>query len=271
MEWVVSCDGSAIAYSVSGQKVNSDAPALVLVHGTGGNHARWAPVLPLFEPYFQVYAIDRRGRGANRDDCDRPYSIDVEYQDIATLINSVHQSGAGMIYLLGHSFGSICALEATRFTPHVDRLILYEPPVSGLGVQVFPQGFLGRLDSMLAAGDRKGVVSAFLQEVVKLPPKEFEQFKQGDQWTAELAAAHTLPRELYAAVSYEFDEQYFNTMSTPTLLLCGSDSLPFFKVAAEMIEASLPYSQLKVLEGQQHMAMDTAPALFARAVIDFLE
>ncbi|MGB1271102.1 MAG: hypothetical protein ACPG5T_03430 [Endozoicomonas sp.] len=65
-------------------------------------------------------------------------------------------------------------------------------------------------------------------------------------------------------MSYEFDESYFNTMSTLTLLLCGSDSLPFFKVAAEMIEASLPCSQLKVLEREAAYGHEHRPCPFCQ-------
>ena len=41
--------------------------ALVLVHGAISDHSRWAPVLPLLQPHFTVYAADRRGRGASGD------------------------------------------------------------------------------------------------------------------------------------------------------------------------------------------------------------
>lgn len=268
MKRVVSKDGTEISYSVSGRSSDNIKPALILVHGAGGSGTRWASVLPLFNQPFEVYALHRRGR--NRDFKARNYSIEIEYQDIAALVDHLHHSGVQTIYLLGHSFGGICCLEASLLTAHIDKLILYEPPVCGLGVQVYPVGFLDKIDAFMKAGDREAIISSFLVDIVRLSPLELELFQSTDQWSEELKTAHTLPRELRAAVRYEFDERRFSSMKTQTLLLCGSDSLPFFKVAANMIEGGLSCSYQQVLSGQQHVAMDTAPELFTRIVIDFL-
>ena len=268
MERVVSEDGSAIAYRLSGKPSGSDESALLLVHGTGGSYARWEPVLPMLESYFQVYAMDRRGRNSSIEN--PSYSIYAEYQDIVALVSHIYDSGASNIYLLGHSFGGICALEAVLLSQYVNKLVLYEPPVCGLGVQVYPENFLKHIDRLLECDDREAVITAFLRDVMTLPPEEMALFRSSKKWDDELASAHTLPRELKAAVRYQFDEQRFGSMLVPTMLLCGSDSPPFFKVAADMIEEGLPLCHQKFLNGQQHVAMDTAPELFARVVIDFL-
>ena len=268
MECVVSQDGSKISYLVSGRSLNNNKPALILVHGTGGSGSRWATVIPLFSRHFQVYALHRRGRNNSAES--KGYSIEAEYQDIAALVDRLNSSGIETIYLLGHSFGGICCLEASLLTPHIDKLVLYEPPVCGLGVQVYPVGFLERLEKAMNIGDREAVISSFLTEVVRLTAEELAMFRETDQWENELKTAHTLPRELRAALRYEFDGHRFSAMKTETMLLCGSDSQPFFKVAADMIENGLNCCSQRVLPGQHHVAMDTAPELFARVVVDFL-
>ena len=268
MEHVVSQDGSVITYHVRGRSQDNNKPALILVHGTGGSGTRWESVAPLFSRYFQVHTMHRRGRNNSTEK--QRYSITAEYQDIASLVDQLHTSGIKTIYLLGHSFGGICCLEASLLTPHVDKLVLYEPPVCGLGVQVYPVGFLERLERAMKADDRETVVSSFLSEIVQLTPDELAMFRETDQWENELKTAHTLPRELRAAVRYEFDERRFAAMTTPTMLLCGSDSQPFFKVAADMIENGLSRCHQQILPGQHHVAMDTAPELFVRVVVDFL-
>ena len=260
MERVVSQDGSVITYFVSGRCVDNSKPALILVHGAGGSGSRWTSVIPLFSRHFQVYALHRRGRNNSTEN--RGYSIEAEYQDIASLVDLLHTNGIKTIYLLGHSFGGICCLEACLLTSHIDKLVLYEPPVCGLGVQVYPVGFLERLERSMKADDREAVVSSFLSEIVRLTPEELAMFRETEQWENELKTAHTLPRELQAAVRYEFDERRFTGMTTETMLLCGSDSQPFFKVAAEMIEGGLNCCSQQVLSGQHHVAMDTAPELF---------
>ena len=268
MERVVSQDGSVITYFVSGISQDNNKPALILVHGAGGSGSRWASVIPLFSRHFQVYALHRRGRNNSTEN--QGYSIEAEYQDIAALVDLLHETGVATIHLLGHSFGGICCLEASLLTSHINKLVLYEPPVCGLGVQVYPVGFMERLVRSMKAGDREAVVSSFLREVIQLTPDELAIFRETDQWANELKTAHTLPRELNAAVHYEFNEHRFTGMNTQTMLLCGSDSQPFFKVAADMIEDGLSHCLQRSLPGQHHVAMDTAPELFVRVVVDFL-
>jgi pimeloyl-ACP methyl ester carboxylesterase len=55
----------------------------------------------------------------------------------------------------------------------------------------------------------------------------------------------------------------------PTLLLYGGDSPPFLVKATELLHATLPQSTMRVLPGQQHAAMETAPEMFARDVLRF--
>lgn len=272
MECVESQDGSLISYFVNGRTQDNNKPALILVHGTGGSGSRWVSVIPSFSRHFQVYTLHRRGRNNSLEKStdNQGYSIEAEFQDIAALVDQLHNKGIKTIYLLGHSFGGICCLEASLLTPHIDKLVLYEPPVCGLGVQVYPVGFLERLERSMKADDREAAVSSFLGEIVRLTPDELAIFRETDQWENELKTAHTLPRELNAAVWYEFDERRFAGMRTQTMLLCGSDSLPFFKVAADTIENGLNRCFQRMLPGQHHVAMDTAPELFVQAVVDFL-
>jgi hypothetical protein len=52
--------------------------------------------------------------------------------------------------------------------------------------------------------------------------------------------------------------------------MLGGDSPFFFKAAIETLSATLPNCRVAVLPGQQHIAMDTAPELFIREVMAFL-
>ena len=260
MDSITSKDGALIAYRHSGL-----GPPLVLVHGTGGSSARWTPVLPALEGHFSVYAVDRRGRGGSGDASG--YAIEREFEDVASVVDSIGQP----VNLLGHSFGGLCALEAALLTPPIRRLILYEPPIPVAGVQIYAEGMIDRLEALLAAGDREGVLTTFVREIVRMPPHEFERFHASPAWAARLAAAHTLPRELRAHEAYRFDPQRFRDLRIPTLLLVGGDSPYFFKAAIEAAHAALPNSRILALPGQQHIAMDTAPDLFVREVITFLK
>jgi pimeloyl-ACP methyl ester carboxylesterase len=103
-EIVTSKDGTRIACFRSGE-----GPPLVLVHGTAADHGRWRPVLPAFEERFTVCAVDRRGRGGSGDSDD--YAIEREFEDVAAVVDSLGEP----VNLLGHSYGALCALEASRY------------------------------------------------------------------------------------------------------------------------------------------------------------
>ena len=90
-------------------------------------------------------------------------------------------------------------------------------------------------------------------------------------WQARVAAAHTIPREMRGSEGYVFEPERFRQLRVPTLLLLGGDSPPFFRAAIESVHATLPNSQIVVLPGQQHTAINTAPALFVGEVLRFLQ
>ena len=259
MEKLTSKDGTPIAYQRSGT-----GQPLVLVHGAGGTYSRWAPVLPALEKHFTVYAVDRRGRGESGDAA--PYAITLEFDDIAALVDAIGET----VNLLGHSFGGICALEAALLTPHIRRLVLYEPPIPIGGIQIYPEGIIDRLQGLLDAGNREGILTTFMGEVVRMLPHEIELTKSMAAWPARVAAAHTLPRELRAHEHYRFESERFAALTIPTLLLVGQDSPHFFRTAIDLLDATLPNSRVVVMPGQQHIAMESAPDLFVREVVSFL-
>lgn len=103
-----------------------------------------------------------------------------------------------------------------------------------------------------------------------MPEQEIEIIRASAAWEARLAAAHTLPRE-FADGDYVFEPERFEEMRVPTLVLTGSESPEVLRRAVELLRETLPEARLVVLEGQQHIAMDTAPELFLREVLGFLE
>ena len=259
METIVSKDGTAIACKRSG----TGSP-LVLVHGTSGSHARWSPILPILEQHFTVYTIDRRGWGATQES--QPYALEREFEDIAAVVDAVGEN----VDLLGHSFGALCSLEAARLTSNIRKLVLYEPPLPLADIPIYPEGVVERLQALSDADDKEGIVTTFMREIVRMPAQELELFKSMPAFQSRVAAAHTLPRELRTHQNYQFQSERFQQLNVPTLLLLGGDSPAFFKAAIEALDDTLPNSKVVVLPGQQHIAIDTAPELFAREVLTFL-
>jgi pimeloyl-ACP methyl ester carboxylesterase len=256
---VTSADGTAIAVERSG-----DGPPLVLVHGTTADHGDWRSVRPTLAEAFTVYAIDRRGRGQSGDTDE--YALEREFEDVAAVVESIDRP----VFLLGHSFGGLCSLEAALRTDNVATLVLYEPLVPvGVGELVSPET-LGRLETLLSDEDREAALVMFLREMVGLSDEEIDAIEGGPEWTTGLAAVHTVPRESRGLNRYLFESARFENLTTTTILFVGSESPEYLRQFTESVAEALPESRLVTLQGQGHTAMNTAPEEFARTVVELL-
>ncbi|MGH3697108.1 MAG: alpha/beta fold hydrolase [Pseudonocardiaceae bacterium] len=259
LERTLSRDGTPIGYWRSGQ-----GPALVLVHGTTADHSRWESVLPLLEPHATVYAMDRRGRGASSDGPD--YSLEAEAADVAAVVDAVAGSTGEPADVLGHSYGAHCALEATLLTAGMRRLVLYEPAV----ISVAPPGWADQMDGLLVQGRHEEVVVALLRDLAGMTARQLERAKSLPSWPNRVAAAHTVVRETRAEDTYRLDPVRFVDLTVPTLLLAGADSPPDLVASTAALAAALPGARVVTMACQGHVAMLSAPDLFASEVLRFL-
>jgi pimeloyl-ACP methyl ester carboxylesterase len=264
MTRVESRDGTEIAVWTSGH-----GPPLVLVHGALADHTRWRPLLPHLEPHVTVHAMDRRGRGASGD---APgYAIEREFEDVAAVVDAVADASGSATDLYGHSFGGLCAFGGATLTAGIGRLVLYEgwPPADARAREL-PPGVGGRLDALLAEGNRDAVVETMFREVVLMPEAEITALRAQPAWPARVAAAPTIVRELRAIPQVPFDPGQAARIAVPTLLLTGSDSDDPFAADLATVAAALPDARIGVLDGQRHVADILAPELFARRLLAFL-
>jgi pimeloyl-ACP methyl ester carboxylesterase len=260
IETVRSKDGTSIAYERRGH-----GPPLVMVHGATVDRLRWGSIVSTLAKHFCLYLVDRRGRG---DSGDGPvYSIEREFEDVVAVLESTEVPA----HLLGHSYGAICALEALRLTTRVAKVVLYEPPLPLPGQELFcPTDLAQHLESLLAAGDRAGVVETFMREVIHSSDREIEGMRHTSTWDVRISTAHTIPREVGIAATYQFRAEGFAHVRVPTLFLIGSRSPAYLHAATVTASAAVAGSQVASLLGQGHVAMATGPHLFLEKVLPFL-
>ena len=253
---VTSKDGTSIAVECAGT-----GPSLVIVHGGVGDRTRWKPLFPLFAPRLTVCAMDRRGHGASGDS--RNYSLQKEAEDVAAVVNS----RPGPVFLLGHSYGGVCALEAAFLTDKISKLVLYEPPLQERN----HSAVASKMQSMVDAGQQEQALVTFLKEIVMISPGEIEAMKIRPSWRGLAAGIELQIRQIRALNAYRFDAQRVSTLKVPTLLLTGGKTAsPDLKRAISSLLDSLPNRTLVVFQGQEHNAMDNVPQQFTEAVINFL-
>jgi pimeloyl-ACP methyl ester carboxylesterase len=256
VSFVRSKDGTRIAVECTGK-----GPSLLIVHGGTGDRKRWKPLLPLFASQFTVCAMDRRGHGESESGAN--YSLKKEFEDVAAVVNS----RPGPVFVLGHSIGGVCALEAAFLTNKISKLVLYEPPLQDLDHTAVAL----RMEKMIQAGDREQALVTFLGEIVMVSPDEIASMKSQAVWPNRVSGIDIQIREIRALSKYRFDAKRMRTLKTPTLLLAGSKTAsPQLKQALNSLRDTLPKRTLVVFEGEGHNAMDRIPQQFAETVTNFL-
>ena len=252
---VASPDGTPIAIECAGA-----GPSLVIVHGGTGDRTRWTPLFPLLASKFRVCAMDRRAHGASGDTL--PYSLQKEVEDVVAVV----AAQPGPVFVLGHSFGAVCAFEAAFHTAKIAGLALYEPPVR----LADHSAILARMEAMIRRGDREGALTTFMSEIVLISPDEVAAMKARPSWAGLLATIETSVRQDRALSQYQFDPARARTLTVPTLLMAGSKTAsPELKRSIDSLREALPHHTLRIFEGQEHNAMDTIPQEFAATVSAF--
>ncbi|WP_183573040.1 alpha/beta fold hydrolase [Mucilaginibacter sp. X5P1] len=116
---VISRDGTIISYLKTGS-----GPGLILIHGVLSIAANYSQLAAGLAQRFTVYSMERRGRGLSGPQGE-DYSTTKECEDLDAL-----QKHTGAIYLFGHSYGGLIALEAARSNKAFSKIAVYEPGVS---------------------------------------------------------------------------------------------------------------------------------------------
>jgi len=234
------------------------------VHGTTADHSRWLPLIPRLENDFTVYAIDRRGRGMSGDESE--YDISLEGEDIAAVIDSIGRS----VYVIGHSYGALCCLEAANRTENIKKMVLYEPPLPNADWPDISDT-VAEIQELSEDGQLEAALELFFKNVVEMPNDELSEYRKLPAWKRRIELAPTISRELKSASSFTFKPEDYADLHVPSMLLLGGDSPGYFRRAIEDAFAGLPNCMVNVLPDQRHVAMDTAPDLFVETVFEFFE
>lgn len=256
-----SADGTNIVFHGFGE-----GRPLLLVSGALSTGDLWKRVLPLLLQGGQcVEAIDRRGRGQSGNT--QPYAPEREIEDILAVI-ATHTEP---LDLLGHSSGAILALQvAARAPRNLGRLVVYEPPVFFAEADRIAQDLPERLEALLADGRGEEAIDTFLREGPRQSEADLVAMKAGPLWPVTLSTlAHTVPYDARVQRSFTAAPQELEAITVPTLVLVGAQSPPRMRSGSEAVAELIPNAELREIDGQRHMAMLGAPAMFAAAVNEF--
>ena len=118
------------------------------------------------------------------------------------------------VFILGHSHGAACSLEAALLTDRIHKMILYEPPIP-TGVRMYPPGVPDEMQSLVDEGHWESALELFFKDVVRMPEHELAQYRRLPMWKRRVQLAPTIPRELAIDTTYRFVPEKFADFEFP--------------------------------------------------------
>jgi pimeloyl-ACP methyl ester carboxylesterase len=247
---VTSADGTTIGYRQYGH-----GPAIVLEQGAMGSAHNFMQLAGALADTFTVYVPDRRGRGLSGP-YGKDYSIQKDVEDMDALLT---KTGAHNVF--GLSSGALIALKAALTLPAIHKAAIFEPPLSINSST--PLAWLTRYDQEMAQGKVAAALITGMKGAQMGPPI----FNAMPRWLLELltsmgmkseekkgSGGYVPMRELASTLRYDFQLvvemseklESFRALRAEVLLLGGSKSPTYLKVALDALEKVLP--QVKRIE-----------------------
>jgi len=259
---ITSKDGTTIGYRQLGH-----GPSVVVLHGimeSAQSHMQLAEGLA---DTFTVYLPDRRGRGLSGPQ-GSDYRLEKEVEDLDALLTKT-----GAHYVFGVSAGAIVCLQAALTLPAIHRVAIFEPPL--IIDDSVSTAFVERFDKEMAQGK---VVSALvtamkgsqmgppvfnvmprwlLELLTKMMTASEEKKAKADDVTMRMLAS-TLHSDFQLSVETKGALESFKAIRADVLLLGGSKSPAYFKVALDALEKVLPHAKRTEFTGLNHGASGNA-------------
>ena len=253
---VISKDGTKIGYRQLGH-----GPGVMMLHGAMESAQSHMGLAQALADQFTVYLPDRRGRGlsgAYRKD----YSTQDAVDDLDALLTKT-----GARNLFGVSSGAMVCLQAALKLTGIDRLALYEPAL--IVNHSVSTDFLARYDREIAEGKIAAALVTGMKGAHMGPPilNAMPRFlleyfsKQGmaaEDKTAQpgdvtmRVLAPTLHYDFQLIVDLAETLDSYRALQTNVLLLGGSQSPAFLKIALDALEKTLPNAKRVEFPGLDH-------------------
>lgn len=246
-------DGQALHYKIHTGGPQPKGPALLLLHGAGGNLMHWPGELRRLAGRT-VIGVDLPGHGHSAGPGRRDIGA---YAEIVRAL--VEKLDLPHFVVAGHSMGGAIALElALRAPSHLAGLILVG---TGARLRVAPQVLQG-IETDFAA------TATLLAEWTHAPAADPNLLRLYTRRLRE-TPAEVLRDDFVACDAFDRRSD-LAAVSAPTLILCGdADRMTPVKYS-QFLRDEIRNSQLVVVPGAGHMVMLERPAAVTAAIDAFL-
>jgi len=249
-----SSDGTTLGYRQIGR-----GPGVIIYHGAGRISQNYERLARALCDSFTVFIPDRRGRGLSGPSSKQD-GIREACDDLVSLLRATSAD-----FIFGHSIGGLIALETILANP-VRKLAIYEPPLSIRGS--VPSAWLAAFEAALAQRKPKTAMAVFLKGTRAHPSMEHMpewvlrmivtllttlELKKS-RGTRMLDLLPTVPQDMHIVMELESSAERYANVTTPTLLMSGSNSQDYYQHAVQVLQTTIPECHLKIYPGFDHFS-----------------
>jgi pimeloyl-ACP methyl ester carboxylesterase len=255
-----------VPYALSGDasiyyEVNGSGPAVLFVHGSGGQHAAWWQQVAALSPSYTVITVDLRGFGNSRWESDhdaRSFPGDI----VAVLDAVASAGGPAKAVLVGQSIGAAAALRAALDRPDRVAGVILAHSLGGLRHDELTA--LVKADR--ARAEELPVLDRLLTPAFRAerPDLAFLFQQMGTFNTAKMQDLRNLNSDGPTV-------EDLASAPFPILLLAGEKDAVLSPATVRRAGELLPGARVEVVTGAPHSMYWETPTLFNEAVARFLK
>jgi len=245
-----------------------DSPTVVFSSGLGGAAKFWQPQLADFTQDYRVITYDQRGTNKSVADLCNEYSISHMASELAALLQKLEIE---QCHFVGHALGGLVGLELGVSQPSLLQSLVLVNTWSS------PNPHTLRcfdIRKALLAADRKDMYLQ-LQALLLFPPDwivanaEHLQEEEAHLLT-HFPNVNNLLARIGALSAFDIDDR-LASITTPTLALANKDDTLVPWQRSKKLADAMPNAELSVMEYGGHASSITAPEVFNKLVLGYLQ
>jgi pimeloyl-ACP methyl ester carboxylesterase len=256
---------------VFGQKIHyleaGAGPAVILLHGLGGDATNWAQTLPVLATQYHVFAPDQIGFGKS----DKPF---IDYR-VSTLVDFLDEFcaklGIGKASVVGNSLGGWTALAFTlTHADKVDRMILVDSAgysSARLGGPKPSRDALRTLNASTLEGDRTLMRLIFYhQQMISdgfVRAAFASKLQKNDGYTVDQFIESIVREE-------DVVDGKLGAIKAPTLIVWGREDRLIGLATAKALAEDISGAKTVILDECGHVPHIECAAPFNKVLLDFL-
>lgn len=249
-------------------EVDGTGDAIVLIHGWSLNLRMFDPQIEDLAREHRVVRVDRRGFGQSTGDEDTSWDAD----DLRRVLDAL---GINRAHLLGMSQGARAVMAfALAYPDRTSSLILHGSPApEGFGL---PFNGPDRLDQTVfeALAATSGIDAAkrawAAHPLLEIPTGHPDAERRMAQQLAAYRGGRWLNPRPPSGPTKPASMNDLAAIRVPTLVIVGEREVPYLRIVADALTYGIKGAKKVVIPTGGHMVNLVEPAIYNRAVLDFL-